>query len=144
VEGVGKDIKEFPELHMWICPSKNLSPQYKSESGKNQFHYAMNLVLDGVDGLTPQPDGKNRPILASTFTNPGRTVYLFDVFGNISCGSQKNVGTTYHRGIGNVLFLDESVRAFRDDEFVVNGDFKHPTPIWNHPHLYWGFVPEAK
>ncbi len=144
IEGVGKEIHEFPELHMWICPSKNLSPQYKSESGKNQFHYAMNLVLDGVSGVTPYPDGDNQPVRASMFSKPGITVFMFDVFSNISCGSQKNVGTKYHNGIGNVLFLDGSVRSFRDDEFVVNGDFAHPVPIWNHPHMYWGYLPKPK
>jgi prepilin-type processing-associated H-X9-DG protein len=144
VEGVGKDIREFPELNMWICPSKNLSPQYKSESGKNQFHYAMNLILDGVDGLTPYPDGENEPIRASLFPKQGNTVFMFDVYSNISCGSQKNVGTTYHRGVGNVLFLDGSVRSFQADDFVVDGDFKHPVPIWNHPHMYWGYMPKQE
>ena len=143
VEGVGKDIREFPELHMWICPSKNLSPQYKSGSGKNQFHYAMNLVLDGVDGLTPHPDGENEPIPASWFAKKPHTVVLFDVYSNISCGAQRNVGTKYHRGVGNVLFLDGAVRLFRDDEFVVGGDFKTAVPIWNHPHMYWGFLPNS-
>lgn len=144
VEGVGKEIKEFPELDMWICPSKNLSPQYKSGSGKNQFHYAMNLVLDGVDGLTPNKDGDNEPIRASMFARQSSTVFLFDVYSNISCGSQKNVGTTYHWGVGNVLFLDGSGRAFRADEFVIDGDFKHPKPIWDHPHMYWGYKPKSK
>lgn len=143
VEGVGREIREFPELHMWICPSKNLSPKYKSDSGMNQFHYAMNLVLDGVDGLTMYGDLKNKPILASAFPAQGNTVFMFDVYNNISCGSQKDVGTKYHRGIGNVLFLDGSVRVFRDDEFVLNGDFRQHVPIWHHPHLYWGYIPKT-
>ena len=143
VEGVGKDIKEFPELHMWICPSKNLSPQYKSGTGKNQFHYALNWVLDGVDGLTPDADIKNIPIQASRHPRESLTVLMFDVFSNVSCGAQKNVGTTYHRDFANVLFLDGAVRAFKDHDFVKDGDFKNPVPIWNHPHMYWGYLPEG-
>jgi len=142
VEGVGKDIREFPELHMWICPSKNLSPVYKSGSGKNQFHYAMNLVLDGVDGLTPFPDEENVPIQASLFAHQSKTIFMFDVYSNISCGSQRNVGTDYHKGLGNVLFLDGSVRPFRSEDFVVDGNFKNPRPIWNHPNMYWGYMPK--
>lgn len=141
VEGAGKDIREFPELHMWICPSKNLSPQYKSSSGKNQFHYAMNWVLDGVDGLTPYPDAKNVPIQASAHPKQSHTVFMFDVFSNISCGGQKNVGTAYHAGFGNILYLDGSVRAFRSRDFVKDGDFRNPVPLWNHPQMYWGYLP---
>jgi len=48
VDGVGDAIKEFPALHIWICPSKNLTNAYKSGSGKNQFHYGMSQVLDGM------------------------------------------------------------------------------------------------
>ena len=142
VEGVGKDIREFPELHMWICPSKNLSTVYKSGTGMNQFHYAMNLVLDGVTGLTPDKDMPNIPIRASLFNKKPNTVYMFDVYSNISCGSQRNVKTPYHRGIGNVLFLDGSVQSFRSDEFVVAGDFDHPVPIWTNPQMYWGYTPK--
>ncbi|MFY4729985.1 DUF1559 domain-containing protein [Nitrospira sp. BLG_2] len=139
VEGVGKDIREFPELHMWICPSKNLSAAYKSGSGKNQYHYGMNLVLDGV---ASQSDDEPRPLIASQFYNKPHTVLMFDIYPNSPRGAQADVGTSYHRGIGNVLLIDGSVRSFRDDEFVVGGNFKHPVPIWNHPHMYWGDTPK--
>jgi len=139
VEGAGKDIREFPELHMWICPSKNLSKQYKSDSGMNQYHYGMNLVLDGVQTLPPD---QRKPMSASQFAKKPHAVLMFDIFPNMPRGAQRDVGTSYHRGIGNVLFIDGSVRSFRDDEFVVGGDFKNPKPIWNHPNMYWGYMPK--
>ncbi len=142
VEGVGKDIREFPELHMWICPSKNLSPAYKSNSGMNQFHYAMNMLLDGMQSLPG--DDAEKPIIASPFSKKPHTVLMFDIFSNSPRGTQQNVGTSYHRGIGNVLFIDGSVRSFRSAEFVTDGDFVHGKPIWNHPHMYWGYIPKPK
>lgn len=137
VEGAGKSIREFPELHMWICPSKNLSKQYKSDTGMNQYHYGMNLVLDRVQN----PADATKPIIASPFAKKPHTVLMFDIFYNMPRGQQRHVGTSYHRGIGNVLFIDTSVQSFRADEFVVDGDFEHPKPIWNHPRLYWGDMP---
>ena len=146
VEGVGKDIREFPELHMWICPSKNLSKAYKSTSGKNQFHYGMNEVLDGMNSsLTPNfLDSGEKPIHAGRFLDKPNTVFMFDIYSNDPRGYQKHVGTDYHRGVGNVLFLSGSVLTFRAEDFVVDGDFKHPKPIWNHPHMYWGYTPKPK
>jgi|CXWL01.1.fsa_nt_gi prepilin-type processing-associated H-X9-DG protein len=145
VEGMGKDIKEFPELHTWICPSKNLSKAYKSSSGKNQFHYGMNIVLDGMNSPeTPGSKDTGDQLMANIYAKKPNTVFMFDILENSPAGYQKHVGTTYHRGAGNVLFLDGSVQSFRDAEFVVNGDFKHPIPIWNNPHLYWGYTPKPK
>ena len=114
VEGVGDFIKEFPELHVWICPSKNLSRLHKSGSGKNQFHYGMNEVLDGMNSaLTPDfPDQGETPIRAIGFTNPARTVFMFDIYGNDSRGHQDDVATSFHQNSGNVLFLDGAVAGF--------------------------------
>lgn len=143
VEGVGKDIKEFPELHMWICPSKNLGRLYKSGSGKNQFHYGVNEVLDGMDSTeTPDfPDQGKNPIRATIFHQKPSTVFMFDIYSNISCGYQADVATAFHRGIANVLFLGGAVNSFRSRDFVVNGDFRRGVPIWNDPRLYWGYLP---
>lgn len=139
VEGAGKDIREFPELHMWICPSKNLSTAYKSGTGKNQYHYGMNLLLDGV---ASQANDEVYPKIASPFAKKPHAVLMFDIYPNSPRGRQSDVGTSYHRGIGNVLFIDGSVRLFRADEFVVDGNFKNAKPIWNHPHMYWGTKPK--
>jgi len=149
VEGVGDLIREFPELHMWICPSKNLSKLYKSGSGKNQFHYAMNEVLDGMgtppDGSkqTPGfPDQGELPIRVTPFRQPSKTVFMFDVYANDSRGHQDDVATSFHHGIGNVLFLDGAAAAFTASDFVTNGDYRAGELIWNHPNLYWGYMPQ--
>lgn len=145
VEGQGKDIKEFPELHMWICPSKNLTKEYKSGSGKNQFHYAMNMVLDGMNSsYTPGFPDTGDQLHAKVFSKNPNTVFLFDILDNSPSGYQRHVGTEYHRGFGNVLMLSGSVTPFRDHEFVVNGNFDDPKPIWNHPQMYWGYTPKPK
>lgn len=149
VEGVGKAIREFPELHMWICPSKNLSRLYKSKEGKNQFHYGMNAVLDGM-GPRPNgsvhtpgfPDQSDDPIRATLFLKKPSTVYMFDIYSNKSCGYQADVATAFHRGIANVLFLGGAVNSFRSRDFVVDGDFRRGVPIWNDPRLYWGYLPK--
>lgn len=142
VEGMGKDIKEFPEMHMWICPSKNLTKEYKSGSGKNQFHYGMNMVLDGMNSAhTPDFKDTDDPMTASRFAKNPDTVFMFDILDNSPAGYQRHVGTSYHRGVGNILFLDGSVRAFRSREFVKDGNFSDPIPIWDHPQMYWGYQP---
>jgi hypothetical protein len=144
VEGVGKAIREFPELHMWICPSKNLSRLYKSEKGLNQFHYGMNEVLDGMgSSLTPDfPDLPNIPIRAMPFLKKPSTVFMFDIYKNASLAHQNGVATAFHRGIANVLFLGGAVNSFRSRDFVVDGDFRRGVPIWNDPRLYWGYLPK--
>jgi hypothetical protein len=144
VEGVGKAIREFPELHMWICPSKNLGRLYKSGSGKNQFHYGMNEVLDGMNSSkTPGfPDQGEEPIRATPFRKKPNTVFMFDIYPNESRGHQVDVATIFHRGIANVLFLGGAVNSFRSRDFVVDGDFKRGVPIWNDPRLYWGYLPK--
>lgn len=111
-------IRDFPELHVWICPSKNRMRLYKSGTGKNQFHYAMNQVLDGIgpwpDGsadapgfpdadLEPDPAykkvGDKPPTypLASVFAKKPRTVFLFDVSPNLPGGTPRDVATRYQR-----------------------------------------------
>lgn len=144
VEGVGKDIREFPELHMWICPSKNLSKYYKSVSGKNQFHYGMNEVLDGMNSsLAPgSKDQGELPIQARLFYRKPNTVFLFDIYTNDPSGNPTNVRTDYHRGIANVLMLNGSVSPFQAKAFVKNGDFEHPVPNWTNPQMYWGYLPK--
>lgn len=146
----GRRIKDFPALHVWICPSKDMSRLYKSGSGQNQFHYAMNQVLDGMDSAeTPDfperpPGQKEDPILASQFKEQGRTVFMFDVYSNVPDGHQDDVATSFHRGIGNVLFLDGSVAAFSASDFVTDGDYRNGDLIWRHPKLYWGYLPPAQ
>lgn len=145
VEGVGNSIRDFPELDVWICPSKNRSRLFKSDSGKNQFHYGMNQVLDGISSLAPDfPDQGEEPILASRFLSKPKTVFMFDIYRNVSAGTQADVATLFHGDYANVLRLDGSVAGFGPDKFVENGDFRRPIPIWYHPELYWGYLPKKR
>ncbi|MCO6437955.1 MAG: type II secretion system protein [Phycisphaerae bacterium] len=148
VERNGELIEEYPDLHVWICPAKNAnSPYYKSWSGKNQFHYGMNMVLDGMEStLTPDfPDrGPEHPIWARDYAREPNTVFMFDIYDNQMAGKQENVGHDYHGTLANVLFLDTGVSSFHGPDFVEKGDFDNPRPIWNHPQLYWGYRPGAR
>lgn len=150
VAASGRPIHEFPALHVWICPSKNLSRLNKSGTGQNQYHYAMNKVLDGMDSAeTPdfpeRPAGhKDDPIRASQFKDQSRTVFMFDVYSNVPDGKQDDVATTFHRGVGNVLFMDGAVAAFSANDFVTHGDFRNGDLIWRHPNLYWGYLPPPR
>jgi len=145
VEGVGKSIQEFPELHMWICPSKNLSRLYKSGTGKNQFHYGMNEVLDGMNSpRTPDfPDQGELPIRGTLYAKRPHTVFMFDIYSNESRAHQDGVATTFHKNLANVLYLDGSVASFHAQDFVTGGDFRDGDVIWTHPQLYWGYRPPA-
>jgi len=143
VERVNGKIKEYPALDIWICPGKNVSRLNTSGSGKNQFHYGMNAVLDGMNSkYTPDaPDQPNRPLHTGPFAKKPYTVVLFDIYRNDSRGFQKDVATQFHDGVANVLYLEGGVAAFHADDFVEDGNFRQPTPIWNHPYLYWGYTP---
>lgn len=148
VARVGKLIEDFPALHVWICPSKNRSKQQKSASGKNQFHYGMNLVLDGV-GKPPKGsdftpgfcDQGEMPLSARRFRAPGRTVFMFDIYPNSSRGKQNDVATSLHGDFANVLFLDGSVAGFRSADFVNDHNYRNDAVVWHHPFLYWGYNP---
>ncbi len=147
VERDGKLIKDFPQLHVWICPSKNLSDQYKSRSGKNQFHYGMNIVLDGIgkkpngSKLAPGFPDQAAPVKASHFMTEPYTVFMFDMYPNDPRGMQDDVGTSYHKNYANVLYVDSGVSNFKAEDFVVDGNYRKRDLIWNHPFLYWGYRP---
>ncbi|UCE59767.1 MAG: type II secretion system protein [Phycisphaerales bacterium] len=168
VEGVGKSIEEFPNLHVWICPSKTLTPSYKSGSGKNQFHYGMNQVLDGLtsklegskdapgfyDGYYyGSPDNGSLPLPARLFKQPATTIFMFDISENSPCGSQRHIATMYqrwwdgaplgrfHGDYSTILFLDGSVGNCSTDNLVTDRDHRYGDMIWDHPRLYWGYRP---
>lgn len=143
IEGVGVDIREFQNVDIWICPSKQLSDRDKSGSGKNRFHYGMNEVFDGVTGtLTPGfPDMGELPIPARRYSKKPQTVFMFDIYRADSHGNPKDVATRFHRDYANVLYLTGAVGRARSADFVVDGDFKRATPVWSHPRLYWGYLP---
>lgn len=157
IEGVNDAIKEFPNLDVWICPSKNLTKSYKSWTGKNQFHYGMNQVLDG---LGKPPDGsKDMPgypdigkvhTPTSIYANQPNTIFMFDIYQNSPAGTARNVATMYHKYRGkrvakfhgdyaNLLYLHGGVTNCTTDDLVTNKDFRKGDIVWNHPRLYWGY-----
>lgn len=146
VEGVGDAIKEYPGLHVWICPSKNLSHLYKSGSGKNQIHYGMNAVLDGMNSsLTPDfPDQGDAPIRAQVFAKRPHTVFMFDIYPNAYHGHPGDVATSFHKNYANVVYLSGAVADFQAEDFVTDGDFVNGDVIWTHPKLDWGYRPPAE
>ncbi len=163
IERFGKLIKEFPDLHVWICPSKSRTSRYKSDSGYNQFHYGMNQVLDGLgkkpNGSTDTPgfpdadDGEksDEPAtypLATVFAKKPNTVFLFDIAPNSPTGTPRLVATRfqagdlrgeYHGDYANLLFIDGSVGHCTTDDLVTDRDFKKGKVVWTGSHLYWGY-----
>lgn len=160
---IGAKIKEFPELSVWICPAKSRTRLYKSETGKNQFHYGMNQVLDGL-GEPPHgsvdtpgfPDEGEKPMPSHLFKKPARTVFLIEIAWNSPAGTPRDVATKYqrdwdgyrvgdyHGDYANLLFLDAAVGHFMTDDFVENRDFNHGRIRWRHPRLYWGYTPPRR
>jgi len=161
VERQGKLIKEFPALHVWICPAKNLTDAYKSGSGQNQFHYGMNQVLDGVGtSRTPSQDvpgffDQEAPLRAVRFAKHPNTVFMFDIVWNSPNGSQRDVATMHQRWDGaalgrfhgdyaNLLYLDGRVGHCTTDDLVTSRDFRDGNMVWRHPELYWGYLPPLR
>jgi hypothetical protein len=148
IEGQGQCIRECPELSVWICPAKNKSYAYKSHSGKNQFHYGMNQVLDGMGeppyggSTTPGfPDQGDLPLEARKFASKPNTVLLFDILPNSPAGCPKDVATEFHRDYFNVLYLSGRVDHFRRQDIIRDADSLYPSIVWRHPQLYWGYTP---
>jgi hypothetical protein len=161
--GANEAIEELPNIHVWICPAKNLTDAYKSGSGKNQFHYGMNQVLDGL-GKEPDgsrdapgfPDQGSKPLVADLFTRKPRTVVMFDIAWNSPAGTPRDVGTMYQRGFdgrhvgkfhgdyANVLYLTGHVGNCETDDLVTDRDFRHGDVIWYHHQLYWGYPPPSR
>ncbi len=159
--GAGDQIEELPNIHVWICPAKNLTDAYKSNSGMNQFHYGMNQVLDGLGTeASPSQDapgfldqGPANPPHADTFARKPRTVFLFDIVGNSPAGKPRDVATKYqmdwkgkrpgrfHGDYANILYLSGRVGHCKTDDLVTDRDFRHGDIIWDNPKLYWGYPP---
>ena len=161
-DGANEAIHELPNIHVWICPSKNLTPVYKSGSGKNQFHYGMNQVLDGLG----QPDSPSRdtpgfldmgelPIRAHRFYQRPHTVFLFDIAPNSPAGTPRNVANMhqrwkdrplgeFHGDYANLLYLNGGVTHCTSDDLVTDRDFRHGKILWHHPNLYGGYRPEPE
>lgn len=155
--GANVAIEDLPNIHIWICPAKNATGANKSGSGKNQFHYGMNRVLDG-QGETdkPSPDTPDFPDLGADplpswrFAAEPNTVLLFDIYYNSMHGSPRDVATMYQQGgrarfhgdFANILLLTGAVTDCTTDDLVTNRDFKKGDIVWNHPRLYWGYRPK--
>jgi len=158
-EGVGEFIKERPALHVWICPTKIMTKAYKSGSGKNQYHYAMNDVLDGMgstkasDDTPGFKDQSSDPISAQRFKSKPTTVFMFETAWNSPRGSPRDVATMYQRDFedarvarfhgdyANILYLDGAVTHCNTDDLVADKDLRHGAIRWDHPRLYWGYPP---
>jgi hypothetical protein len=158
-EGANEAIDDPPNLSVWICPAKDLTDAYKSRSGKNQFHYGMNQVLDGMGTEDqPSPDtpdfpDQGRPVAARWFAKEPRTVFLFDIAYNSPRGSPRDVATShqrdyigrrmgkFHGDYANVLYLTGDVGHCRTDDLVTGRDFRGGDIVWNNAQLYWGYRP---
>ena len=169
IEGVSVSIKEFPNNDIWICPSKDLTDAYKSETGKNQIHYGMNQVLDGMGSFpygsddTPgfpdalevarasNPNAPNPHVRATVYDRYPTTVFLFDIAPNSPSGSPRLVATEswrtwdgrslgkFHGDFANILYLNGGVTNCKAADLYENRDNLRGKIRWEHPRLYWGF-----
>lgn len=163
--GANVEIEELPNIHVWICPSKNLTASYKSYSGKNQIHYGANYVLDGVG---PQPNGSRdtpgfpdheraMPVSVSIFKKRPYTVLMFDIADNSPGGTPRHVATQYYRNFfngavsgefhgdyANILYINGGVGHCTIDDLVTDRDNRYGDIIWDRPHLYWGYPPPGR
>ncbi len=158
LDGANDAIRELPNVHAWICPSKNRTDAFKSGSGKNQIHYGMNQVLDGL-GKAPDgsrdapgfPDQGTHFVHATIYRTKPSTVLLFDIAPNSPAGTPRQVATKYQRSyqgrpIGefhgdyaNMLYIDGSVGHCKTDNLVTDRNFRYGDVVWNDPKLYWGY-----
>lgn len=159
MDGANVAIKEMPNIHVWTCPAKSRSDGFKSQSGKNQFHYGMNQVLDGLGSReNPSPDTpdfmdrdewscdrygrncKDIPLKATPFARHPQAVYLFDIYPNSPAGSPRDVGM-FHDQKANLLYLTGRVDSFARADLIDGDDFQRSPIRWQHPNLYWGYLP---
>ncbi|MHC5110497.1 MAG: type II secretion system protein [Planctomycetota bacterium] len=154
-------IRQRPNIDVWICPSKNRTLARTSQSGRNQFHYGLNQVLDGLgtapNGSQDTPGFPDRsddvPLSAQQYTHQPRTVWMFDIAPNSPAGTPRHVanehqdnGTNqpaqkFHGDYANVLYLDGSTTSCQADDLVTNRNFSNGDIIWTHSRLYWGYRP---
>jgi type II secretory pathway pseudopilin PulG len=158
IKGANYQIEEMPNMHVWICPSKNLSKVYKSLSGKNQFHYGMNQILDGMgdpprgsDDTPGWPDRGSKPIRAVMYAGKPNTVVMFDIAPNSMAGSPRDVANVHYRdwkgrpadkfhgNYTNFLYLHGGVANLKAEDIVPDRDLRYGDIKWHHPHLYWGY-----
>jgi prepilin-type processing-associated H-X9-DG protein len=161
IEGVNVNIRDFRNGHTWICPSKEMTDSHKSGTGKNQFHYAMNQVLDGM-GKAPEgsadtpgfPDPEEaRPVLARRFSRRPNTVILLEIAPNLPGGSPRTVATEhfrdfrgnrlakFHGNYANLLLLDGRVEDITANDLFTPLDYLDGAINWHHPVIYWGYPP---
>ena len=139
--------ERYPRIHIWICPTKFKHKNVTSGSNKNQFHYAMNGVLDGFGSSSSTPpwlkeQGSDSIRLNEAIRVPGEseatTVFMFDEWGNSASGGPGDAGC-FHRDTANILFVDGHVDAYRPEDFVVDGNFGSGRVLrFDHSQLYWG------
>ncbi len=160
LDRIEDQIKALPDLHVWICPSKNLTTAYRSSSGKNQFHYGFNQVLDGLGTPDhPSPDAPDFPdpgavhLQTRLWVRHPNTVLMFEIYPNSPAGTPRDVATKYqrtwsgrpagrfHGDYANVLYVDGGVNHVTTGDLVTNHDFRHGKIVWYHPRLYWGYAP---
>lgn len=159
LEGANVAIAALPDLHVWICPAKNLTDAFMSGTGKNQFHYGMNQVLDGVGSPNPSqdtpgfPDSAKTPLLGKRFIHHPNTVVLFDIAENSPAATPRGVATEYYRTFdnkslgrfhgdyANILTLNGTVTGCNTDDLVENHDMRHGAIRWKNPRFYWGYPP---
>ena len=159
-EGANVDIKSLPEIHVWICPAKNLTDAFKSGSGKNQFHYGMNQVLDGLGSLpsgsvdTPGfPDLPDEPMAGKQFLKYPNTVFLFDIAPNSPAGTPRDVAmegyrdhenrrvAKFHGDFANFLTLAGGVVGGSAVDLTLSRDLRHGPIRWDNPRMHWGYSP---
>lgn len=158
LDGANEAIRDLPNIHVWICPSKNLTDSFKSDTGQNQFHYGMNQVLDGLGKYEPSRDtpgfkdtGED-PLRAAYFKKRPDTVLLFDIAPNSMAGTPRQVATKYWRFLGrgrrlarfhgdyaNLLRIDGSVTHCTAADLLTDPESWKGEIIWNRPGLYWGY-----
>ncbi|MBI4718619.1 MAG: type II secretion system protein [Planctomycetes bacterium] len=161
IRGVNVDINDYKNFHVWICPAKTLTELHKSGTGKNQFHYGMNEVLDGIgkapagsDDAPGFPDPPQaRPVAAERFRKHPNTVVFFEILSNQPRGSPRDVATELARGFNgeflgrfhgdyaNFLYLSGGVAGFSTADLVADNDLRYGAINWHHPALYWGYPP---
>ena len=159
-DGANEAIRDLPNVHVWICPSKNLTGAYKSGSGKNQFHYGMNQVLDGLGAGTQGsrdtpgfPDEGSLPVHAPRYRERPSTVFLFDIAPNSPAGTPRSVANRYQRSyqgrplgefhgdFANLALLGGSVVSATAADLVADRDFRRGEIHWRSNRLYWGYPP---
>jgi type II secretory pathway pseudopilin PulG len=141
------DLGGYSNEWIWYCPTRlrQTLSQKNSGTGRNSFHYAVNAVLNGSDGLTKiVNDPLHVPM--DRIPQPSATLYLIEAIENSPARSWLKLDKARHYSSADVAKEDGKVNSLLLDGHVSLAGWNDLVPASSgEPYrtpdgLFWGPV----